>query len=84
MMRFKEKVPADPHPLPPHARRTHIQITYDEEDWPYLVAIFSDDIDTAKAALTIVYSAPPEVQIIIYQLFLIVKENMTMKEGTVS
>lgn len=75
MMRFKEKIPADPHPLPPHARRAHIQITYDEEDWPYLVAIFGDD-DTAKAAVMIAYSAPPEVQIIIYQLFLIIKETM--------
>lgn len=77
MMHFKEKIPADPHPLPPHARRAHIQINYEDDDWPYFCWIFGDE-DTAKAAIMIAYAAPPEVQIIIYQLFLIIKE--TMKE----
>lgn len=65
--------PVAPHHLPPHERRKAVQFVYEESDWQIFTDVFGD-LDTAKAAVTIIEAAPPEIQILFYQMVQLVKE----------
>lgn len=59
--------------IPPHERKAMMQIVFDQEDWALWLKIFSDE-DTAIAAAEIIQKAPPEIQILAFQLMIILKE----------
>ena len=69
--------PPPPHelhpPLPPHRRRTDLQVRFEDGDWNLLKEVFGDE-DTAFAAAEIIRNAPPEIQVIALQLMNIIKE----------
>lgn len=55
------------HPVPPHERKGMLTIQFDDKDWDVFRAAFGND-DEAAAAVGIIYSAPPEIQILVAQL----------------
>ena len=62
-----------PRHIPPHERRAMFRIEFDEQDWPLWVKVFGDD-DTAAAAAGIIQEAPPEIQILAFQLIRMMEE----------
>lgn len=54
------------HPMPHHERRGMLRFTFDEKDREALLAVFGDP-NSAAAAESIIYNAPPEVQILAIQ-----------------
>ena len=61
-------------PIPPHERKSIMQIEFDENDWKLMKKIFEDE-DTAIAAAEIIRDAPPEIQILAIQLMNIIMEE---------
>ncbi|WP_394980017.1 hypothetical protein [Candidatus Allofournierella excrementavium] len=57
-------------PVPPHLRKNLLDIELDTLDMELLQKIFGDE-DTTAAAVHIIKEAPPEIQIIILQLMVI-------------
>lgn len=60
--------------MPPHERRNMLQLEFDEEDWNVFKEAFGDE-DTAEAAIEIIYSAPPEIQILAIQILNMIEEE---------
>jgi hypothetical protein len=54
-------------PVPPHERKGMIVLQFEEGDWKVFKEAFGDE-DTAAAAVEIVHSAPPEIQILVAQV----------------
>ncbi len=59
--------------IPPHERRSLMQVEFTESDWEVLRKVFIDE-DTASAAADIIRDAPPEIQILAVQLVNIIEE----------
>ena len=65
-------------PLPPHEKRTLMNVEFGEEDLVLLETIFGDP-DTAQAAAYIIQEvAPPEIQILAIQLMKINGSNTVL------
>ena len=60
-------------PIPPHERRSLMQVEFNEKDWCILKKVFVDE-DTCIAAAEIIREAPPEIQILAIQLMNIIEE----------
>lgn len=54
-------------PIPPHERRAMVNFELGENDFSFLNTVFGDP-DTAQAAAYIIQDAPPEIQLLAYQL----------------
>lgn len=63
------------HPVPPHERKGMISLQFDENDWKIFKAAFGDE-DTAAAAVQIVHSAPPEIQILVAQVLVMIEKEV--------
>lgn len=63
-----------PHPAPPPPRPARMTVVFEEEDQALLERVFGD-ADTALAASEIIFSAPPEIQILAIQLLDLIKEE---------
>lgn len=61
------------HHLPPHLRRERFRVNFDRTEWDVLYKVFGDE-DTASAAARIIEFAPPEMQIVAFQLIDVIKE----------
>lgn len=59
--------------IPPHERKALMNIEFDEADWTLLKEVFGDE-DTTMAAAEIIREAPPEIQILAFQLMKIIEE----------
>lgn len=59
--------------IPPHERKTLMNIEFEQTDWELLREIFGDE-DTALAAAEIIKEAPPEIQILAIQLINVIEE----------
>ncbi len=59
--------------IPPHERRSLMQVEFSESDWELLRKVFVDE-DIALAAAEIIRDAPPEIQILAVQLMDIIEE----------
>ena len=57
----------------PHERKALLHVEFDDKDWSLLQEVFGDE-DTAMAAAEIIHEAPPEIQIVAYQLMNLIKE----------
>ena len=55
------------HPLPPHERKRSFNYKMDEKDIEILTDVFRDE-DTVSAAVEIIHTAPPEIQVLAIQL----------------
>lgn len=62
MLHMEERRP----PMPPH-RRNAIIVDFDEKNAQAMYEMFGDE-DTAKAAMSIIHDAPPEIKILVMQL----------------
>lgn len=60
-------------PVPPHLRKTLMDVEFDEEDFSLMKRIFLDE-DTTMAAIRIIKEAPPEIQILTIQLINLIEE----------
>lgn len=61
-------------PIPPHERKSFMNVEFDQSDWTILKEVFGDE-DTAMAAAEIIKAAPPEIQILAVQLIDIIEEG---------
>ena len=61
------------HVIPPHERKSMMNIEFDDNDGTLMKEVFGDE-DTAAAAVEIIRNAPPEIQILAIQLINIIKE----------
>lgn len=59
--------------VPPHVRRSMFRIEFDEMDQAAFQEVFGDE-DTAAAAMSILYNAPPEIQVLALQLLHTIEE----------
>lgn len=67
------------HPAPPPAPRAMLDISFDEKDREMLLAIFGDQ-DSAATAESIIYEAPPEVQILAMQSLSMAEQLVQLPE----
>ena len=56
-----------------------IRVEFEESDFELFRKLFSNE-DSAAAALRIVSSAPPEIQVIMYQLMILIRKFMSEEE----
>lgn len=68
------------HPAPPHERRAMLHLFLDEKDQEVLLAVFGDQ-DSAAAAESIIYEAPPEVQILAIQSLSMAEQFVRLSES---
>lgn len=60
-------------PMPPHERRSLMQISFDQNDMKLLNTVFGDE-DEAAAAAQVLEDAPPEIKILAVQLMKLIEE----------
>lgn len=65
--------PRPVHPIPPHERRSMFYVEFEERDRELFNVVFGDE-DTALAAMSIVHNAPPEMQVVVFQLLKMIEE----------
>ena len=71
--------PRPMHPTHPHERRAMLRVSLDEKDRQVLLAVFGDE-DSAASAESIIYDAPPEVQILAIQVLSMAAQTMHMPQ----
>ena len=67
------------HPAPPHEPRAMLRFALDEKDREVLLAVFGDQ-DSAISAESIIYDAPPEVQILAIQALSMAAQTMHLPQ----
>lgn len=71
------------HPAHPHERRAMLRFSLDEKDREVLLAVFGDE-DSAASAESIIYDAPPEVQILAIQALSMAAQTMHLPQSAVA
>lgn len=62
-------------PPPPHMRRQMAQVHFEDRDLEVFREAFGDE-DTAAAAVEILCAAPPEIQILAYQILHMIEKEV--------
>ena len=68
------------HPSHPHERRAMLRFSLDEKDREVLLAVFGDE-DSVASAESIIYDAPPEVQILAIQALSMAAQTMHLPQS---
>lgn len=71
------------HPAHPHERRAMLRFSLDEKDREVLLAVFGDE-DSVASAESIIYDAPPEVQVLAIQALNMAAQTVHLPQSAVT
>jgi hypothetical protein len=81
MQILKKREAEHPHHkghIPPHERRAMFNVTFDDKDSELLEKIFGNK-DSAAAAVEIICTAPPEMQVVAVQILKLIQKRIQLR-----
>lgn len=75
--------PRPMHPAHPHERRAALRFSLEEKDREVLLAVFGDE-DSAASAESIIYDAPPEVQVLAIQALSMAAQTVHLPQSAIA